>query len=69
MSGLKKFWSDSRLDKEEKFLKVSTALYRYQTELQIIGILGSNLRVGPGSEISVRKKICNSYEIFCDDWP
>ncbi len=27
MSGLKKFWSDSRLDKEEKFLKVSTDRY------------------------------------------
>jgi hypothetical protein len=34
MSGLKKFWSDSGLDKEEKFLKVSIALYK--TELPII---------------------------------
>jgi hypothetical protein len=34
MSGLKKFWSDSGLDKEEKFLKVSAAFYK--TELRII---------------------------------
>ncbi len=68
MSGLKKFWSDSGLDKEEKFLKVSTALYK--TELSIIiGILGyliSNLGVGPGSDIFLRKN-SKSYEIFCDN--
>jgi hypothetical protein len=67
MSGLKKFWSDSGLDKEEKFLKVSTALYK--TELRIvIGIFGyliSNLGVGPKKSATATKSFVTIGHIPC----